>query len=264
MKNREQSSARRYGLALLFTAAAIATTVFWAVATARPYSAPIAAVILSAWFGGFRPAVASLGISLVALTAILAQTLPAGRGLVDLWRAAIFVGISLLITGFARAREATEREARRQAAHLEAVFGQASLGISLLSLDGRLTRVNRRMADIVGRSIEEATGLTCEEITHPADWPAHASLISKMAAGALTEIAIDKRYVRPDRSVVWVHVSMAPLLDDQGEPEGLIAIVEDIAERHEAEDLLRASESRYRSLVDATSAIRRRPNTGHQ
>ena len=135
------------------------------------------------------------------------------------------------------------------------MFGQASLGISLLSLDGRLTRVNRRMADIIGRSIEDTVGLTCEQITHPDDWPSHARLIEKVAGGALNEIAIDKRYLRPDGSSVWVHVSMAPLLDGDGEPEGLIAIVEDIAERHEAEDRLRASENRYRSLVDASMAI---------
>jgi PAS domain S-box-containing protein len=135
------------------------------------------------------------------------------------------------------------------------MFGQASLGISHLTLDGRLTRVNRRMADIIGRSIDGTVGLTCEHITHPDDWPAHARLIDQVAGGSLKEIAIDKRYVRPDGTSVWVHVSMAPLLDDTGEAEGLIAIVEDIAERHEAEDRLRASESRYRSLVDATTAI---------
>jgi PAS domain S-box-containing protein len=255
LKTRDQSSARRYGLALLFTAVAIATTAFWPVATSRPYSAPIAAVILSAWFAGFRPALVSLAISTVAVTAFLASTLPAGFGMVDVSRTAIFFGISLLITGFARAREATEREARRQAAHLEAVFGQASLGISLLSLDGRLTRVNRHMAGIIGRSPAEAEGLTCEQITHPDDWPSHEQLIGQVSTGALKQIAIDKRYLRPDGSSVWVHVSMSSLLDADGRPEGLIALVEDIAERHEAEDRLRASETRYRSLVDASTAI---------
>ena len=111
------------------------------------------------------------------------------------------------------------------------------------------------MANIIGRSIEESAGLTCEQITHPDDWPSHARLIDQVAGSARNEIAIDKRYLRPDGSSVWVHVSMAPLLDSDGAPEGLIAIVEDIAERHEAEDQLRASESRYRSLVDATTAI---------
>jgi PAS domain S-box-containing protein len=253
--SRDQSALRRYGLALLFSAGAIVATAFWSVAATRPYAAPIAAVILSAWFAGFRPALLSLAVSMVVVTTYLALTLPDGLSALELSRASIFAGISLLITGFARAREATERLARRQADHLEAIIGQASLGISHLTLGGDLTRVNRRMADIIGRSIDDAVGLTCEQITHPDDWPSHAKLIHRLASGAVKEASIDKRYLRPDGSSVWVHVSMAPLLDPEGEPEGLIAIVEDIAERHEAEDRLRVSENRYRSLVDATTAI---------
>jgi len=156
-------------------------------------------------------------------------------------QAAVFLGITLLIAAFARARETSGREARRHAARLEAMFGQASLGISLLSPGGRLTRVNRRMADIVGRSIEDTVGLTCQQITHPDDWPSHARLIEKVAGGALNEIAIDKRYLRPDGSSVWVHVSMAPLLDGDGEPEGLIAIV-----REMRANIIRAS---YSSVI---------------
>ena len=227
----------------------------WSFGQARPYAAPLAAIILSAWFGGFRPALLAVALAILAINTYQALTDPQGWGMLHATQAAVFAGITLLIAAFARARETSNREARRQAARLEAMFGQASLGISLLSLDGRLTRVNRRMADIIGRSIEDTIGLTCEQITHPDDWPSHARLIEKVAGGALNEIAIDKRYLRPDGSSVWVHVSMAPLLDGDGEPEGLIAIVEDIAERHEAEDRLRASENRYRSLVDASMAI---------
>src|SRR6185503_11832045 len=255
VNTRERSLVRRYGLALLLAGVAVWLTAGWSLANARPFAAPIAAVVLAAWFAGFRPALAALGLTLIGVNVYLAATQPAGWGITDLTRAAVFAGIALLITAFARARESSEREARRQNAHLEAMFGQASLGISHLTLDGRLTRVNRRMADVIGRSIEEAVGLTCEQITHPDDWPSHSRLIDQVASGARDEIAIDKRYLRPDGSSVWVHVSMAPLFDDGGAPEGLIAIVEDIAERHEAEDRLRASENRYRSLVDATTAI---------
>ena len=254
MKIRDQSGLGRYGLAVVWTVAAVWVTVTWTPATARPYTAPLAAIIVSAWFGGFRPALVSLALSTLAINIFLARTQPAW-GAADLVRAALFAGIALLVTAFARARESSEREARRQNAHLEAMFGQAAMGISYLSLDGRLRRVNQRMAGIIGRTIEDAVGLTCEQITHPDDWPSHAQLIDQLARGALKEIAIDKRYLRPDASSVWVHVSMAPLLDDAGRIEGLIAIVEDIGERHDAENRLRVSENRYRSLVDATTAI---------
>ena len=252
---REHVNARGYALTLLLSGAATWFSTGLAFGQARPYAAPLVAIILSAWFGGFRPALLAVALAILAINTYQALTDPQGWGMLHATQAAVFAGITLLIAAFARAREAANREARRQAARLEAMFGQASLGISLLSLDGRLTRVNRRMADIAGRSIEGTIGLTCEQITHPDDWPSHARLIEKVAAGAVNEIAIDKRYRRPDGSSVWVHVSMAPLLDGDGEPEGLIAIVEDIAERHEAEDRLRASENRYRSLVDASMAI---------
>ena len=255
LKIRERSAAQRYGFALLLSGVAIWVTAAWPLAHARPYAAPLSVVILSAWFAGFRPALATLALTLFGINVYLAVTQAGGWGVADLTRAAVFSGIALLITAFARARESSEREARRQNELLEAMFRQASLGISRLSLDGQLTRVNQRMADIIGRSIDDTIGLTCEQITHPDDWPSHARLMDKVADGTQKEIAVDKRYLRPDATSVWVHVSMAPLLDDTGEPEGFIAIVEDIAERHEAEDRLRASESRYRSLVDATTAI---------
>jgi PAS domain S-box-containing protein len=249
------SAVRRYGLALLLTGLAIWATIAWSWLNARPFTGPLAAIILCAWFAGYRAALLSIVLSFVGINIYLAWSDQAGWDVLQTTRAAAFTAIAALIAAFARARERSEREARRQGARLEAMFGQASLGISLLSLDGRLKRMNKRMADIIGRRIEEAPSLTCEQLTHSDDWPSHKRLIEKVAAGAADEIAIDKRYLRPDGSAAWVHVSMAPLFDDAGRPESLIAIVEDIAERHAAEDLLRASENRYRSLIDASMAI---------
>ena len=109
----------------------------------------------------------SLALALVGVNVYLARTQPGGlsRASPTFTRTAVFGGIALLITFFARARELWERKRSGKTAHLEAMFGQASLGISHLSLDGRLTRVNRRMADIIGRPLDEAVGLTCSPIT---------------------------------------------------------------------------------------------------
>ena len=76
-----------------------------------------------------------------------------------------------------------------------------------------------------------------------------------VANGGTAEFAVDKRYLRADGSPVWVHSSVSPLLGEDGRPEGLIEIVEDITTRHLAEERMRESEARYRSLVDASTAI---------
>ena len=58
------SSVRGYAIALLLTVAALWVTVGLSLVQARPYAAPLAAIILSAWFGGFRPALLSLALAI--------------------------------------------------------------------------------------------------------------------------------------------------------------------------------------------------------
>ena len=246
----DPSQVRGYAFVLAMTGAAIWATTAVPFFRSRPYAMPLATVILSAWLAGFRPAVLSMLVSVVAVDIYLGATLPAGLGIAELSQGAVFLAIATLIASFASARERSEKEIRRQGARLEAMFRQASIGIGLLSLDGRFTRVNRRLADIVGRSVEETERLTLEQITHPEDWAVHANRMREIAAGAAPELAADQRYVRPDGSPVWVHTSVASLSDAGGRPDGLIATVEDVSERRAAEMQLRESEERARLALE--------------
>lgn len=49
--------------------------------------------------------------------------------------------------------------------------------------------------------------------------------------------------------------SVVPLLDEAGQPRGAVAVFIEIAERKRAEEALRASEERYRTLVSATTSV---------
>jgi PAS domain S-box-containing protein len=249
---RDSSPVRGYGLALVLTGGAFWPIVVIPFLQARPYVTCFAAVILSAWLGGFRPALLSILVSVVAVNIYRAVSLPPEEWdpLVQVGQSVIYVTIAIIVAWSARARELSEREARRQGARLEAMFGQASIGIALVSLDGRLMRVNHRMAQIIGRSVEESEGLTYEQLTHPDDWSANADRMRAIAAGTGQEFATDQRYLRPDGSAVWVHVSVAPMVDADSRPDGLIATVEDVSERHSAEMQLRESEERARLALE--------------
>ena len=61
------------------------------------------------------------------------------------------------------------------------------------------------------------------------------------------------RVIWPDGSIHWISSRWRVFKDDQGRPSRAIGVDYDITERKQAEEQLRLSEERYRSLVEATS-----------
>ena len=60
---------------------------------------------------------------------------------------------------------------------------------------------------------------------------------------------------RKDRSIVWLSVSARAVSKPNGQLDYFESIAEDITRRREAEESVRCSEERYRSLVAATSSV---------
>jgi len=63
---------------------------------------------------------------------------------------------------------------------------------------------------------------------------------------------IEEREVWPDGSVTWFSTSKVPLRDDSGFIVGIMGISRDITERKTAEAALRASEHKFRSVVESS------------
>ncbi|RLM53101.1 PAS domain S-box protein, partial [Halobellus sp. Atlit-31R] len=100
-------------------------------------------------------------------------------------------------------RRRTEQALRESEAHLQSLFGQTAAGICESDLGGRFIRVNDRFCQMVGRTREDLLGLRMPDITHPDDLPANIPLL-KQAIASGEPFEIEKRYVRPDGSIVWV------------------------------------------------------------
>jgi diguanylate cyclase (GGDEF)-like protein/PAS domain S-box-containing protein len=54
---------------------------------------------------------------------------------------------------------------------------------------------------------------------------------------------------------MWMHVSLMPLSDDSGAVTGVCGVARDITARKQTEETLRASEGRYRALVEAVGDL---------
>ena len=140
-------------------------------------------------------------------------------------------------------RRRTERALRESEAHLQSLFEQSAGGICETDLEGRIVRVNDRYCQIVGRSRTELLDTTMQAFTHPDDVTANLALFRQ--AGASGEpFEIEKRYVRPDGSVVWVSNTVNRIQAAPGSDATMLAICIDISKRKRAEEALRDADRR--------------------
>ncbi|HVG27702.1 MAG TPA: PAS domain S-box protein [Acidobacteriaceae bacterium] len=114
-------------------------------------------------------------------------------------------------------------------------FAHTSVGLAIADREGHFVEANSAFLDIVGRTFQELQGETVRSITHPDDWAETARETGLLYAGEAPDIQMEKRYVRPDGTTVWVRNSLSPLRDESGEPVYTIAISENIDSRKRAE-----------------------------
>jgi PAS domain S-box-containing protein len=145
-----------------------------------------------------------------------------------------YVGVSFDITE----RKQIEQALRTSQDRLAAIFGQASVGLSELSLEGRFQRVNGALCAMLGRSQQELLSLHMDDLIHPDDKAENTALVERLKATGQS-FTLEKRYQKPDESWVWISSSMSRLDDEVGRPVALIAVKTDITERRRIEVALR-------------------------
>jgi two-component system, sensor histidine kinase and response regulator len=121
-------------------------------------------------------------------------------------------------------------------------FDAAPVGIGHLDLDGQWLRVNQRLCDLLGYSCEELRSTAVETLMRPEDAAGEIEALRQMAAGTLDHHVVEeKRYRRPDGTLVCARVNLSVYRDVDGRPRHFISVIEDITERQRAEAELRTA-----------------------
>jgi PAS domain S-box-containing protein len=117
---------------------------------------------------------------------------------------------------------------------------------------GNLTYVNRIAFERFGYTEDELRqGLTVSQMVAPRDREREAAAFRDIVAGKKPAGPPDEFLaLRKDGSTFPVSISSSPVIVD-GRIAGLRGILVDITERKQAEDTIRESEEKYRSILDA-------------
>ncbi|HEY9650208.1 MAG TPA: PAS domain S-box protein [Coleofasciculaceae cyanobacterium] len=139
-----------------------------------------------------------------------------------------------------------EEASRESEERFRATFEQAAVGIAHAAIDGRFLRLNQKFCDIVGYAPEELLRRKLQDLTHPLDIQAEWDDWRSLLAGEIDTFTREKRYIRRDHSSVWVNLTVSLVRDDANEAKYFIAVLEDISDRKEAQDILEHSEAKLR------------------
>lgn len=144
-------------------------------------------------------------------------------------------------------------------ARFRSVFELAKVGIALVRPDGRWLRVNDALCGIVGYEESELMPLSFQEITHPDDLNTDLQLLQRLVDDEIPQYQLDKRYLRKNGRQVWINLTVSKKLDQAGQLEYFIAVVQDIdAEKQAQLDLAAMHQQLEQKVVERTAELRRR------
>ncbi len=278
-----------YSYLIAAAALALALLVRWAfdpiLGDLLPFITLYAAVAVTVWIGGWRPALLVTLLSYVAVAWWFIEPRPDSP--VSLSEPRAFVGMILYFAtcaivimfgdGMRRAQkraEAAALEARTKQAALEhevaehrrteealrAAEGELDIIVSRTPLlltrctkDLRYAYVNQASArflqlrpeDIIGRRIDEVVGREALAAIMP--------YVERVLGGEPVEFEMEVPYTFPGRR--FMHATYVPHHDPQGRVIGWVASIMDVTVQKEAELALRQSEERFRLMADAAPVL---------
>ncbi len=131
-----------------------------------------------------------------------------------------------------RRAEALLRESEER---FRSAFTNAPIGLAIIDLDGHFLQVNTALCDILGQTEEQILTANDARPAPGQDPPISADAIRRLAEGGRA-VQYEKLHRRPDGSEVWLIVSASYINDEYGQPENIVAQLQDVTARKQAEE----------------------------
>jgi PAS domain S-box-containing protein len=150
-------------------------------------------------------------------------------------------------------RRRAEAAVRASEERWRRLFEASSAGMALNDLSGKYIATNSAFQNMLGYTDDELKALTAIDITHPDDKSATEAVFADYKSGARQENHVDKRYVKKDGTPLWVNVTSTFVPATDSSPPMLQGIYINIDDRTRAEQALRVSEERWRTIFETSS-----------
>ena len=124
------------------------------------------------------------------------------------------------------------------------------IGMLISSLDGVWDYTNIALQEMLGYSAEELRALPPGGPWEPDEWTQSASRLRRLVSGDISCVRYRATLSPRDGHWIWTHVAVSVLRDEQGLPQNLIAQIESLEARRQAEANLAAERERLRDRLE--------------
>jgi PAS domain S-box-containing protein len=264
---REYSAATRYAVAVASIAVGTLSRLALdpLLAERFPFATLFLAVLVSAWFGGFGPALLACALGFVASAQFLLP--PRGSLVVDsehvfgiLLYALVSGGMAVLGGGMRQARlraEATTLRERSEREQLRVTLESIGDAVAVTDAAGLVTSMNAIAAALTGWSAAEAIGRPLDEVMRLVNEDTRAPVLNPvrevLASGRPVDLANHTVLVARDGVERPIDDSAAPILDRDGTIGGVVLVFRDVTESRRARKELRRNEQELVDLFENAS-----------
>ncbi len=234
----------------VLVAAALLSPVLWPLGPRGPFALFLGAVLISAWWGGWRTALVTTVVAVATLALLSYLKAPPGEALDDTFlRLGMFVLVGLL--GGYLSQQC--QRAIRAVDHVHDILAGGGLALIAADAQGRVTSLNSLARALTGWGQADASGTPLDQMLRLIDGQTRRPLVLPLAevlAGA-------EPHHLPDGAVLQaagggeaaVEGAVAPVRGEDGKAAGVVITFRAAAERARVLDDLRQRAERFRALA---------------
>ena len=150
------------------------------------------------------------------------------------------------------ARKQAEEALKESENKYRELYDEAPIGYHEIDREGRLTRVNKTEAELLGYALEEMIGRYVWEFMALDQRELSRKAIKKKIEQKKTGESFERKYICKNGKEIDIYITDRLILDKSGNLIGIRSTLENITEHKQAEEALRESEERFRQLSEAS------------
>ncbi|NJR64859.1 MAG: PAS domain S-box protein [Leptolyngbyaceae cyanobacterium CRU_2_3] len=150
-------------------------------------------------------------------------------------------------------RKQVEEALRQSEQRFRNAFDAAAIGMCIVGLDEQLLEANLPFCQMLGYTEAEILGLSIAEITYDTDdLQLDRDYSQQLLSGQIPYFHLEKRYRHKAGCILWGHLSVSLVRDQNHQPLYYVAQVQDITQRKRAEADLRETHEILQAVIQSS------------